>query len=202
MLTKTAIQSAQARTGDSKTQLYALARKYALIHDQVTDPGTSYQLTTSLLGDASAGQDISSELQGFAAEIIGLINDQIQSAVAVNAQGKVDQLALTLQVPVPFSTLSELPNNIRPVTTSIISKRTDNLLPGIEDKLPEAVESVADVPPRRGQKLPDFTKPRTQAELCADSSEDGAKGDDGKPSLIAYARNSKRRSRTSTARVG
>lgn len=185
-----ASKAAQSGSGDNTAQLLALLRKYTLIQDQVTDAGTSYTLTSSLLGGTAAGQDIATDLQEFVSQILDQIKAQISGAVPVNAKGKVDPLTRTLQVPVPFSTVSGLQDNILAVTTSVITKRDAHLWPGIQDKLPEAVESIADIPPRRGQKFPDFTKPRTKDQLCAvGTGGDPAATADGKSSMIAYARN-------------
>ncbi|MGY9045678.1 hypothetical protein P775_00940 [Puniceibacterium antarcticum] len=183
-LVDTALEQAALSGGDSSVQLVSLARKYALILDQLTDPGTTHLLSSSLLDDAD-GMDVAPQLIDFARKILDLINAHLSGAVPVNARQEVDPLGISLQTRVPFSTVAGLPDNILPVTVGITARRHANLAPDLEERLPEAVVSTADIVPRRGESFPDMTKPRTDGMLCPPTSDEQK----GTSSLIVYARN-------------
>jgi hypothetical protein len=177
-----AAQTVESSGANAVTQLQALARKYTLISNQLKDPGTTHELTSSLL---SGGLDVAQKLTDFADRIENLIALHIKGVAFVDANGDVEPLRLSLQVPVPFSTIRTLPDNIMTVTTSITAERSAHLADALAAKLPEAVQSTADIMPRRGDAFPDYTKPRTADMLCPIEPDT----DPGKSSLIVYAQN-------------
>jgi hypothetical protein len=154
-------------TSDPQAQLAALAQKYDLILDQLTDPGTQYSMTTSLLANGTHTIDVQAELLAFAQQIRTLIEEHHSGAVTVGANGVPAPITQALSADVPFTSIDALAQNIFAIEASIGCSRNDHLWPDIETKIPEAKESISQIAPRR-------SVPIKGDDLCAQETNDDA----------------------------
>lgn len=162
-----------------RTQVVAMLRQYGLIHQQLTDPGTHHRLSSTLLGEHT--DDVAATLAGFAQQIIQLLEAQLEGAVPVDDNNEVAPLQQTLQVAVPFSSITALQHNSVPVRVSITASRHDHLAPELAEKLPDAVHSQADILPRRADDLTALVTTLTAGTPPT------AGGDNQNSSLTVYA---------------
>lgn len=147
VLDELSLSSASPGQGGEEAQLSALAKRYQQIAFQLADPGTAYSLGTSLSPSGLLVEDPRDELAAFVGRIRAEIDSVLASSLS-SPHSPTSPITATLEASVPFADIGRLPDNITPVTVSLIAQRNpEQAAPDAKDLLPDVVSSTFHVPP-------------------------------------------------------
>ncbi|HYI13234.1 MAG TPA: hypothetical protein VEK57_29580 [Thermoanaerobaculia bacterium] len=160
--------------GETASQQWlGILSRYGLILDQLTDPNTMLSLTSSLTGGAMVDRaTITEKLVTLASAIARNIGDAIGSS-PIDVEGLVE----TIEVPIPFSAVVALTNDIIHVNFAVGAARDPALVdPTAVAKMPSAVSVSYGIPPQLETSSSPSSSPALRFAIDFESAFSGFEG--------------------------